>query len=68
MAIKVPTFKEPGLTEFLTRMLEDRDRSRANLLSNNKVNHSLLLQSPLKKAYEVTVNDAGVLVITLVAG
>ena len=70
MAIKVPDFKEPGLTDFLVRLLEERDRVRDGLLSSVTANHSLLLQSAYTggKVYEVTVDNTGTLVVTLVAG
>lgn len=66
--MKVPTFKEPGLTDFLTRMLADRDRIAGSLLSAGTANRSVLLYSPSKKVYEVMVDDAGVITTTLVAG
>ena len=68
MAVKVPEFKEPGLTDFLVRVLEERDRVRKDLLSSHTANNSVLLQSPGKKVYEVKVDDAGVISATLVAG
>ena len=68
MAMRIPTFKEPGLSDFLVRFVQDRDRLLEETLSNLKANQSLLLQSPAGKVYEVKVNDAGALTITQVAG
>lgn len=65
--MKTPVFREPGLTDYLTRAFEEQDRNRSETLSKVTANHSLLLQSPSNKIYEVTVSDAGALVITLVA-
>ena len=65
---KVPTFVDPGLTDYLSRMLVERDRLLAGKLSATTANKSILLYSPSEKVYEVTVSDAGALVVTLVAG
>lgn len=67
MAQRVPTFKEPGLTDFLVRLVQDRDRLLEDRLSRITANQSVLLQSPVGKVYEVKVNDAGALTITQVA-
>ena len=68
MSVRVPEFKEPGLTDFLIRVLEDRDRGREDYLKSKTANHSLLLISPGMKVYEIKVDDAGVISATLVAG
>jgi hypothetical protein len=68
MQIKVPDFKEPGLTDFLARVLEERDRSRKDLVSSQTANHSILLQSPGGKVFEITVDDSGTIIRTLMAG
>lgn len=68
MTVKIPQFKEPGLSEFITRLIEDRDRTTREKLDKVRANTSVLLYSPSKKVYEVTVSDAGALVVTLVAG
>jgi hypothetical protein len=51
--------------EELMREVDQRDKDR---LASNTANHSLLLISPSKKVFEVTVSDAGALVITKVSG
>lgn len=68
MAMRIPTFKEEGLTDFLVRFQQDRDRLLEETLSKLKANQSLLLQSPVGKVYEVKINDAGALTITQVSG
>lgn len=68
MTTKVPMFDMPGLTDYLQRQVNDRDRADADKLSKSTANHSLLLISPGFKVYEVTVDDAGTLHATLVAG
>lgn len=65
--MRVPNFKEPGLTDFLNHQFGDVDRKLTTVLSKITANHSVLLQSPAGKVYEITVNDAGTLVATLVA-
>ena len=65
---KVPTFKEPGLSAFLSSMIVERDRLAETKLSAISANKSVLLFSPSEKVYEVTVSDAGVLVVTQVSG
>jgi hypothetical protein len=66
--IKVPEFKEPGLTDFLIRVEAERNRDLGNLVSAISGNRSLLLLSPSKKVYEIKVSDAGAITATLVAG
>jgi hypothetical protein len=66
--IKVPEFKEPGLTDFLARVEAERNRDLRNLLSAVTGNRSVLLLSPSRKTYEIKVNDAGVISATLVLG
>jgi len=68
MAIRVPNFKEPGLTDFLVRMDQDQARLHETYLSRMTANHALLLQSPLGKVYEVKVNDAGAITVTQLVG
>jgi hypothetical protein len=65
---KVPEFREPGLTDFLNQVIQERERLDGQRLSKITANHSVLLQSPAGKVYEVKVNDAGVISATLVAG
>jgi hypothetical protein len=66
--MRVPIFQEPGLTQFLVDLIAERDRFALDRLSRITANHSVLLQSPGGKVYEVKVNDAGVISATLVAG
>jgi hypothetical protein len=66
--LRVPDFKEPGLTDFLTRVLEERDRVTSSLMSRQSANNSVLLYSPSMKVYELKVNDAGAVSATLVSG
>ena len=67
MSLRVPIFREPGLTEFLTRMIQEREIVDDERLSKITANHSLLLQSPNGSVYEVKVSDAGALTFTLLA-
>ena len=64
MSVKVPQFQDPAVTKFLVEMLRDFDRSDKDVLSSVTGNHSVLLISPSKKVFEVTVSDAGVLSVT----
>jgi hypothetical protein len=66
--MKVPAFREPGLTRFLTDMIQERELGDDGKLDKGKANHSILLQSSGGKVYEITVDDAGVLMAVLVAG
>lgn len=68
MTMKVPQFKDPDVTKFLTEMVRDNDKNNKNLLSSITANHSLLLQSSDLKVFEITVTSAGALVITKVSG
>ena len=65
---KVPTFVESGLTEFLTKLIEERNRLLARKLDKVSANDSVLLISPGNKVYAVRVDDVGVLYTMLVSG
>lgn len=62
--MKVPVFKEPGLTRFLTDMSKEVQLFRIETMSRTQANHSLLLMSPNRIVYEIKVDDAGVLTAT----
>lgn len=62
--MKVPVFKEPGLTRFLTDMSKEVQLFRIETMSRTQANNSLLLISPSNKIFEVKVDDAGVLTAT----
>ena len=64
----VPEFKEPGLTHFLTDQDRELSRYKRDSLSAVSANRSVLLYSPSKLVFEVTVDDAGALHVTRVAG
>lgn len=64
--MRVPNFKDPELTKFLTSWTKEQDDQKRDLLSAITANHSLLLQSPSNKIYEVKVSDAGALTVTLI--
>jgi hypothetical protein len=66
--MKIPNFKEPQLTRFLTDMSKEVQTFRIDTMSKTEANHSLLLLSPSRKVYEIKVDDAGVLSATLVMG
>ena len=65
---KVPTFVEAGLTDFLAKLIEERNRLLARKLDKVSANDSLLLISPGNKVFAVKVDDVGVLYTVLVAG
>ena len=65
--IKVPDFKDPDVTKFLNlliRSINDTD----DAMTSTTANASLLLYSPSKKVYSVTVSDAGALTVTKIVG
>jgi hypothetical protein len=64
----IPQFKEPGLTKFLVDLDRETTRQQQNTLSALTANRSVLLYSPNKSVFELTVDDAGALHITKVAG
>ena len=66
--IKVPNFKEVGLTKFFNELLRELDKADGDKLSKVTANHSVLLQSPGDIIWEVKVNDAGALTTTRVQG
>jgi len=65
--MKVPNFEDLEVTKFLVELVRELDKTEKVNMSKITANHSLLLQAPNLKVYEVTVDNAGVLVISPVA-
>ena len=71
--MKVPRFKDPEVTRFLTEYLREVDRTSKDVLYSNKANKSLLLSDYSgKNVYEITMKNLsggeGELVITKLHG
>jgi len=66
--MRVPNFKDIELTKYLTEWNREIENMRRDTLSGIGGNRSLLLYSPNKSVYEVTVTDAGALTVTKIAG
>jgi len=66
--MRIPKFEDPEVTKFANEWMRDRERIDRNKMDSNTANRALLLYSPSKKVYEVTVDDSGVLHVTYVAG
>jgi hypothetical protein len=66
--VRIPKFEDPEVTQFMVEFMRDQERTNRGKLNAETANRSVLLYSPSKKVYEVTVNDSGVLVVTKVAG
>jgi len=66
--MRVPNLKDLELTKYLTEWDREMERIRRDSISAIGGNRSLLLYSPNKSVFEVTVADDGTLVITKVAG
>ena len=66
--MRVPNFKDIEITKFLTDWDKEIARNNRESLSKVTANHSLLLMSPNKRVYEITVDDEGVLIATQVSG
>lgn len=64
--MRIPNFKDPEITRFLIEWTKEMERNNKDNLSKVTANHSVLLQSPSDKIYEVKVSDAGALTVTLV--
>jgi hypothetical protein len=65
--MRIPTFADKDLNKFFVdwqREIDQMKKDKFNALSANK---SVLLYSPSKKVYEITVTDAGALVVTKVS-
>jgi hypothetical protein len=63
--MKVPKFEDPEVTRFLNMLILELDKKDKIIMSKITANHSLLLQSPSLKVFEVTVTDAGALVVAV---
>ena len=66
--MRVPKFEDIEVTKFFDQYIKETEKKENNYLMSKSSNHSILLISPSRKTYEVTVSDAGALVITLVQG
>ena len=66
--MRIPEFKEPGLNQFLTDQDRDIQRFKLATMSGVTANRALLLYSPNKMVFEITVDDAGVLHAVKVSG
>jgi hypothetical protein len=59
--IRVPSLEDKDLERFLIELMRELERTDKATLSAITANRSLLLISPNKTPYEVTVTDAGAL-------
>ena len=66
--MRIPNFKDPDLTRYLTEWDREIQKNKRDALSAIGGNKSILLFSPSLKVFEVTVTDAGALVVTKVSG
>jgi hypothetical protein len=66
--MRIPNFQDMEVTKFLVQWDLELQRMRKDSMSATGGNRALLLISPGKKVYEVTVSDLGVLTTTYVAG
>jgi len=66
--MKIPNFKDIEITKFLTDWDKEITRNHRESLSKVTANYSLLLMSPNKRVYEITVDDDGILTATQVSG
>ena len=66
--MRVPNFKDIELTKYLNEWNREIENMRRDTLSGIGGNRSVLLYSPSKFVFELTVTDAGTLVVTKVAG
>ena len=66
--MRIPEFREPGLSQFLSDQDRDIQRFKLATMSAVTANRALLLYSPSKMVFEITVDDAGVLHAVKVSG
>jgi len=66
--IIVPNLSDVVLTQFLINLVREIDVDKKDMLSSVTGNRSLLLYSPSKYVFEVTVDDLGALTVTKVSG
>ena len=64
----VPEFKDPEVTKFLVEQDRNIAGIKRDLLSAITANRSVLLYSPSKLVFEVTVDDLGALHVAKVSG
>jgi hypothetical protein len=66
--MRIPNFQDLEVTKFLVQWDLELQRMRKDSLSSTGGNRSLLLFSPDKSVFEVTVTNAGALTVTKVSG
>jgi hypothetical protein len=66
--MKVPPLDNKALKDFLDQLLLELDKTEKDSVSSVTANASLLLLSPSKKVFQITVSDAGALTIVKVQG
>jgi hypothetical protein len=66
--MRMPNSKDDIVNKFLIDLDKELGKIKKGSLSSTTGNHSLLLQSEDLKVWEVTISNAGALVITKVAG
>lgn len=59
--IRVPNFKDPEVTKFLTNFVKDFEDTKKLYLSRITANRSILLISENGEVFRVTVSNSGVL-------
>jgi len=65
--MRIPTFQDPQLNRFFVDWEREIEGIKRDTLKSAAGNRSVLLYSPSKKVYEITVDDSGVLHVTQVA-
>jgi len=66
--MRIPNFQDTEVTKFLVQWDLELQRMRKDQLSATGGNRSLLLYSPNKSVFEITVSDAGAITATKVSG
>lgn len=65
--LRVPPFKEPGLSRFLEDLLKHVDTEDNRSLKNDQLNDGILLRAPNGFVYKITVDDLGAIVSTVMS-
>jgi hypothetical protein len=66
--MKIPNFKDPHVTKFLTEWDREIRNTQQDAMSNVTANRALLLHSPDLAVWEITITNAGAITATKIQG
>jgi hypothetical protein len=66
--MRIPNFKDPEVTKFLTEWDREIKRVQRDAMSNVTANRAVLLHSPDLAVWEISITNAGAIIATKIQG